>query len=350
MIYDKKILICYNEPASPYENYLGKSVGKDEKKIDLSESEFMNTLITIEDELKRKFNDVASLGFNGNFVQSIDALRKIKPDIIFNFVESIEGHSNFESYVTGVFDMLEFEYTGNNTLCLGNCLNKIRTKHILRAEGVPTPDYLEILFGAQLKNLTVNLEFPLIAKLATEDASIGISEFSVVSNHDELIKHVEFLFSNYSQNVILEEYISGRELNVAILGDEILEISEISFKGLPAGLPSIVTYEAKWAAGSVYYNFSNPVCPAPLKRNIRNKIEDIAIKSFNALGCRDYGRVDIRLTDDGNPFVIEVNPNPDISLDSGFVRAASAAGLSYLELLERLAHFVYRRINNDQKN
>jgi len=191
------------------------------------------------------------------------------------------------------------------------------------------------------------LKFPVILKLAREDASIGISELSVVNNLDSLKERLEYLFTNFNQEVLMEEYIDGRELNVAILGDQILPISEIRFDGLPEEFPKIVTYEAKWSPESVYYKNTVPRCPAPLDDSLRQKIEKMALEAYDALECRDYARVDIRLNQRNVPYVIEVNPNPDISPDTGFVRSAAAAGIGYDELLFKISTFALKRITYD---
>ncbi len=135
-----------------------------------------------------------------------------------------------------------------------------------------------------------------------------------------------------------------------MLGDKPLPISEIDFTGLPEGLPKIVTYDGKWIEGSTYYNFTKPVCPANIDSEIKKKVEELAIKAYKALGCRDYARVDVRVSNDGTPYVIEINPNPDVSSDSGFARAAAASGKSYSELLFTITNFALQRKYNDTKN
>jgi len=187
-------------------------------------------------------------------------------------------------------------------------------------------------------------------KLDEEDASIGISEYSVVNNFNELLKHYRFLSKTYNKKILIEEYIDGREINVAILDGKVLPLSEIDFTGLPKSLPKIVTYEGKWIEGSEYYNYTKPVCPAIIKETIRKRIEKIALQSYKVMNCRDYARVDIRLNKENVPFVIEINPNPDISIDSGFARAANAAGISYNELLKTITSFALKRKINDSLN
>lgn len=340
---DKRILICYNEPVNFYSNYIGKNPSSAEDNIDLSESEFTQNLDLIKTSLLKNFTTVECLGINSKIKNAVNAITSFNPDLIFNFVESIEGDTHYESFITGMFDILGISYTGNNSLCLGNCLNKIRTKQILWFSGVNTPAYQILEAGIELNEKSINLKYPIIIKLITEDASIGISENSVVYDFTDLKKQCDFLFDTYNKDLILEQYISGRELNISVLNGKTLPISEINFKGLPKDFPKIVTYEAKWSPGSLYYKYSLPECPAKLPSNLEEKITETAMSAYKALGCRDYARVDIRLTKQNTPYVIEVNPNPDISPDSGFIRSTKAAGIGYDELLVRLADCAMER-------
>ena len=233
---------------------------------------------------------------------------------------------------------------------LGNCLNKNRAKEILYSNGINTPRAIKLAPKEKFTKKDVNLTYPLILKFVDEDASIGISENSVVNSYGEFKKHFKFLSETYNKSLIVEEYIIGRELNCAVLGDKPLPISEIDFTGLPEKLPKIVTYDGKWIEGSTYYNFTKPVCPANIDSEIKKKVEDLAKKAYKALGCRDYARVDVRVSNDGTPYVIEINPNPDVSSDSGFARAAAASGKSYSELLFTITSFALHRKYNDTKN
>ncbi len=344
-----KVLICYNEPVSYYSNYTGKEKAANDSE-DLSESEFKQNLDIIRSILQKNYRHVYQLGFRKDIRTVIKSISEIKPDIIFNFVESIEGDTCYESYVAGMFEVIGIEYTGNSSLCLGNCLDKIRTKQLLSFNEVRTPRYMKLSYGTDLSSENVNLSFPIILKIVTEDASIGISENSVANNKHELNKQVNFLFENYRKDLIIEEYISGRELNVSLLDGQVLPISEICYDGLPDNLPKIVTYEAKWLPESIYYSYTNPVCPTPINDKLKNKVTKLALGAYNALGCRDYARVDIRLNKNETPYVIEVNPNPDLSPDAGFVRSAKAAGITYNDLLNRLAGLAFKRTGDDRFN
>lgn len=345
-----KVLICYNSPVSIFSVYNGKPKKSGVDHEDLSERGFSKEMSVIRKNLQKNYSDVSSLAVDKNISRVMGRISQYNPDVIFNFVESVEGIASFEYCIAGVFELLGYACTGNLPSTLANCLNKDRTKKILQSFGIPTPEYVTIKYPEKFQTKNFRLKFPVILKLLNEDASIGISEFSVVKNLNSLKKQLKFLFETYKQDVIIEEYITGRELNVAILGDKVLPVSEIEFKGLPEGMPKIVTYDGKWISKSIYYDNTKPKCPAKLNARAKRSIEKMALASFEALNCRDYARVDIRLTKNGTPFVIEVNPNPDISTDSGFARAASAAGISHQELLNTIANYALVRKKNDTKN
>ena len=340
---EAKILICYNAPVSIFSVYNGKPITGTKTGDDLSEKSFVNELNRTISSLEKYFTKVDALAIDRNIQKTIDRINSLSPDVIFNFVEAVEGISYYESCIAGLFELLGIEYTGCRPSTLGNCLDKERTKDILRSFGITTPSSLILKHGARFTKKDIQLKYPLILKLLKEDASIGISEFSVVKNYTELHKQFTFLTNTYKQDIILEEYIKGRELNVGILGGNPLPVSEINFEGLPSMFPRIVTYDGKWIADSVYYNHTKPVCPTSLKERTLKRINKVAVAAFEALKCRDYARVDIRLDSKGIPHVIEVNPNPDISSDSGFARASKAAGINHGELLSTIANFALER-------
>lgn len=344
---EKKILICYNEPTRYYNNYLGKDNVEHDQQNDLSEREFLRQIENIRNILSKKFSCVETLAVNRNVKNAINQILGFNPDAIFNFVESIEGNTNFEIYFAGLYDLLGFEYTGNTPVTLGNCLVKSKTKQILQSHKIKTPKHYTCDLNYIPKRTELKLKYPLILKLLREDASIGISEFSVVKNYKELVKRLNYLFNSFNQEVLIEEYIEGRELNVAILGNKILPISEISFETLPENLPKIITYEAKWSEESIYYKNTIPKCPTSLDTKVEEKVKEVSWKAYEALECRDYARIDIRLSKNNIPYVIEVNPNPDISPDTGFVSSARAANINYEQLLYTIISFAIERNNYD---
>jgi D-alanine-D-alanine ligase len=347
---DAKILICYNAPVTLFSVYNGKPVNEANDGEDLSEKSFLKELNNIRKALKKYYTQVESLAIDREVQKAIDGINSFTPDVIFNFVESVEGITTYEYCIAGLYELLDYCYTGCDPISLGNCLNKARTKDILQTFGIRTPGYQTLKPNARFTKNDITLNFPIILKLIKEDASIGISEYSVVNNYTELRKQFKFLSNTYKQEVILEEYIKGRELNIAIFGSRTLPLSEIKFNGLPSSLPKIVTYEGKWIENSVYYNHTKPVCPAEISEDTLSKVNKIAMDAFKALNCRDYARIDIRLNNKGIPYVIEVNPNPDISTDSGFARAAKADGINYSDILCTIANYALeRKKKNDTK-
>jgi D-alanine-D-alanine ligase len=190
------------------------------------------------------------------------------------------------------------------------------------------------------------LRYPLIVKPAHEDASLGIDADSVVHNLDDLRRRVAWVIQNYHQPAIVEEYIDGRELNVAVIGDQIpqvLPISEITFAGVPEGQPRICSYNVKWMEDSPEFHWVGAECPALLDEQTTLRIHKTALAAFRLLGCRDYARVDMRLARDNQPYIVEVNANPDLSPDAGLTRSALASGRSYTQLVGEITALALRR-------
>jgi D-alanine-D-alanine ligase len=223
-------------------------------------------------------------------------------------------------------------------------LNKQLAKQVLRMNKIPVPRGM--LLSSPEFDWQGELSFPLIVKPAQEDASVGITPSSVVEDEWELRFQVERLFQQLRQPLLVEEYIHGREINIAVLGNEppeCLPLSEIDFSHMPPGYPHIVTYNAKWKKDSLEYQGTLPICPAEVEPDIAARLRQVALAAYEATGCRDYARVDIRVDAEGNIYVVEVNPNPDISPDAGLARAAQAAGLGYQQLILKLVRLAARR-------
>ncbi len=257
-------------------------------------------------------------------------------DIVFNICEGFQGNVRGEAYMAGFLDLLGIPYTGSDPLTLSLCLDKGRAKEILRVNGIPTPAWQ--VFEHHHQPLDPCLAFPLIVKPLREDASVGIDQSSVVNDDVRLRERLDYIIGTYRQPALAEEYVEGRELNVAILGNipeaQTLPISEILFD-LREGRHRIVDYGAKWLEASPEYQGTKGVCPADLDHKVEEKVRELALKTFKLLGCKDYARVDFRLGKDG-PVVLEVNPNPGINKDSGFARSAMALGLTYDGMIRRI--------------
>jgi D-alanine-D-alanine ligase len=344
---DIKILLAFNQPVGGiYESYDGKRrKTESSNSIDLSEIGVLEEFEEIKETLNQRGFYTETFNLIDNIDELCSKLGSGNYDVVFNLVESVSGEAVKEMYVAGIYELYDIPYTGCSAVTLGLCLNKHRAKLIMKGAGFNVPNWRLYLNPSKII-FDLKPEFPLIVKPSQEDASVGISEQSVVYNEQELKEQLEFIYHTFKQPILVEEYIEGREINSAILGDRekiALPLSEISFETLPDDLPKIVTYDGKWIKDSLYYQNTIPVCPAPIDEKLADEIKQIAIDVSNLFGCRDYCRVDFRINENNQPFILEVNPNPDISIDAGFARAARAYGLSYDELLIRIIEFALER-------
>jgi D-alanine-D-alanine ligase len=327
-----KVGILFNIPVGP----------RRERNLDyLAEADVLDQVRAVE-------NAVVKLGFycelfplQNDLEEVIKSLKARRPDVVVNLAEGYMGDSSLEMHVPSILEILGIPYTGSTPLALGLCQDKGLAKEILKANGIPTPKYRVMRFFEKPKGL----DFPLVVKPLREDASIGITRSSFVRDLAELERQVKYVNDVYGQPALVEEYVEGRELNVSILGNEeptVLPVSEIVFE--PSYEPRIVDYAAKWLKDSEEYAKTKPVCPADLSNELKHKVEEVAIKAFKALRCRDYARVDIRLeVESGVPYVLEVNPNPDISPDAGFTRSLRAAEIPFERFVEMIISFALLR-------
>lgn len=221
--------------------------------------------------------------------------------------------------------------------------DKALAKKILRFHGIPTPDFVSIEPG--VKRVECDLPFPLIVKPAREDGSIGIDTSSVVHDDRALRQRVRYVHSAFGGPALIERYIEGREIYASVFGNdppEALPLVELDLSRIPDGIPRIAGTEVKWWKGSEIYRTTPPVYPK-LSRDLTRKIQKIGVAAYRALGLRDYGRVDMRLTADGEPFVIEVNPNPWLSSECEYFMAWKKTARTYDELIARLVDLALER-------
>ena len=311
--------------------------------------------IAVEKSARDVLYAVTQLGYSAfllplraNLNGMLNWIEQFKPDVIVNLCEGYRGCPQFESHIAALLEIEGLAFTGNPAKTLLLCQDKYRTKILLRDSGLRTPDFVHV----KSANTEVNLSFPLIVKPNCEDASLGIGVDSVVHDQNSLRRKVDDLLNTFGKSVIIEEYVDGREFSVAVFDDYTpiaLQVSEIDFSGLPSSLLPVCSYEAKWIVDHPLYEHSKPQCPASIETNLRETLQLDAVKAFGAMECRDYARIDYRVSPKGIPSVLEVNPNPDISLDAGYARALTASGFHYCEFWERMIQKALRRKeNNDQ--
>ena len=271
-----------------------------------------------------------------------ERLRAERPDIVFNIAEGLRG-SNREAHVPAICEFFDVPFSGSDPFTLSLCLHKARTKDVLTARGIPNAPFSLIESESSLETLLEqNDRFPLFLKPVQEGSSKGITEKNLVRTRDELESQARFLLETYNQPVIAEAFLTGAEFTCGVLGNgekaRVLPIVAINFDSLPPGAVPIYGFEAKW----IWDTPSDPLdifeCPARVDGALQSAIEDVVLRAYHVLGCRDWARIDVRLDSAGVPNIVEVNPLPGIlpnpEDNSCLPKAARAAGLSYDQLIQ----------------
>jgi D-alanine-D-alanine ligase len=303
----------------------------------------LDTLVqqkVVSDALSDLGHQPVAVPFSFDITGVMNALRNFKPDLVFNLVESVAGQGPFVCMAPAILDSLRLPYTGSHTDTVFLTSNKIAAKRILKASGISTPPWLS---ADQTSSGLNACEGPFIIKSLWEHASIGLGQGSVV--HAESLSHLRREMDRRREQLrgecFAEAYIEGREFNLSLLasgrGPEVLPPAEIQFVSFPLGTARIVDYDAKWNSDSFAYHHTPRSFDFPDEdKTLLRQLTSIARKCWDIFALRGYGRVDFRVDAQGNPWVLEVNANPCISPDSGFVAAAERRGLRFSEIIERI--------------
>lgn len=336
-------------------NHVGEDEYEKLKKVDPAslgfEPEYDIRVATVMEEYRAIDKALKSEGFRSRLFNAGDRLRTLTaflksdpPGVIFNLLEYFNDDVRMESAVAGLFDLYGVPYTGAPPFALALCQRKGLTKQVLLANGVPTPRF-HLLLKPQLRSRH-GLRYPLIVKPAQEDASVGVHRSSVVHDQSHLKEQIDQDFAEFGPSVLVEEFIEGRELHVSILGNNppvVLPILEYDFSGLPADYPRIISYSAKWEPLKEEFHRVHTVCPAPLPKRVEARVKEKALKAYKLTGCRDYARIDMRLSQDNKAYVLEVNPNPDLTESVSFMESAEKAGLSFSRTLRMIVEMAMER-------
>ena len=281
----------------------------------------------------------------------VSTLHTAAPDLVFNLAESFGGKSALESNVAALLNLLGLRYTGSSPAGLLLAGDKSLTKKVLSFHGIRTPEFATVFRGAL--DWAGDIEFPVIVKPPQEDASLGISSKSVVHDLRELFTRIDALQSEFQQPVLVEQFVEGREFYVGVLGNanaRALPIMELDFSGFPAGVPRIASWEAKWgddgAGSGAQFAGTRSIFPSDVTPALAERMQQAALEAFHALRLRDYARIDLRVTDDEQIFVIEVNPNCYLERESEFARAAAEGGLAYDALIARILELAAARYSH----
>ncbi len=320
-----RVVVIHNEPVLPpdHPEYA-------------SEAEAVETAEHITRTLRTSGLESECLGIGRDLRRFVHRLQEEPPDVVFNLFEGFAHQGESEAVVAGLLEWFAIPFTGSPSLTLSLCRDKPRAKAMMVGFGIPTPPFLTV---EKLPCPGWTHGWPAIVKPGTQDASVGISHANVVSDDTALAARVAMLLDRYGPPVLVEQYIEGREFNVAVLADpvpRVLPVSEILFQPRNENFWQIVTYEAKWHAESADDLATRPQCPAEVDADLAARLESVALQAFERFGCRQYARCDFRVTRTGQPLLLEVNPNPDIHPLAGFANALRAARIPYERFVTQL--------------
>jgi D-alanine-D-alanine ligase len=334
-----RIAIVYNKPQqSRYD-----TVGAEKAVLDVLEA-----VDAVHQALLELDFDVTMVPLVPPLEQAERELRNLDTDLVFNLFEGFCGSPETEAVIPEILSKMGILFTGCPGPVLSLALDKAKTKLILTAAGIKTPDF-QLLNPKTLH--VFRLDYPCIVKPCCDDASNGLSEESVVHDFLALERQVSVICDFYGGNAIVETFVTGREFNATVMGNSefiALPVSEIVYS-LPSGMPEILTFDAKWEPDSSYFKGTKPVCPAEIEAEEQQHIAETITTVYRLLGCRGYARVDLRLDQEGQLNVIEVNPNPDISPGTGAARQAEAAGMTYTQFVEKIVQLALDGKDNENQ-
>jgi len=320
----ERVVVLYNEPVLP--------IGHPDY---LSEHEVLDNVEAVYAVLAEAGYEVARLGVRNDPGALLAGLTEQRPDVVFNLFEGLGSNNITEAYVAGLLDWLGLPFTGCPFRTIVLAQSKHVTKHLFHGEGLPTPPF----FVADEANLTAcPIQFPVIVKPAQQDCSLGVDQASVVTDLDALNQRIAYVVENFGPPALVEELILGRELTMALIEMpdlRVLPITEAIFPEATPGYWPILSYAAKWDQGSSEYETTNYHFEAELSPALAVKLDACARKAFRLLGARDCARLDFRVRDD-EPYLLELNPNPDFAPDRGLANNLWAAGISHGEFTLQL--------------
>jgi D-alanine-D-alanine ligase len=276
--------------------------------------------------------------------ETLTRLADTKTDLIFNLTESYAGDDTKDKDIAAHLELLGRNYTGAGPDGLYLAQDKALAKKIFAFHGIRTP-YFATVFRGRV-GWSDDIRFPVIVKPAREDGSIGIVFGSVVESIKDLMEKIEEIHEKFDSPVLIEEYIEGREIYVAVIGNdkpEALPLIELDLSHIPEGTPKIAGHEVKWGVGTRAYEKAKPIFPEDINEEQTRKIQETALQAYQSLHLRDYGRIDIRLTPDGTPYVLEVNPNCWLAKKAEFAMAAKKAGRSYEAVIDEITKLALAR-------
>jgi D-alanine-D-alanine ligase len=288
--------------------------------------------------LKKLGHEVRTIGVWDEPGMIIDEIKTNPPDIVFNLTEHFNEISAYDRNVAGLLEMMDVPYTGSSPTGLTLCKNKGMAKELLAYHNIRVPNFAIFSPGSSIKR-PKRLKFPLFIKPLKEEGSVGISLDSFVDNDAAFEERILFIHERLNQEALAEEYIEGRELYVSILGTDRLRVfpyREVIFGDVPEGQPKFSTFKAKWDdAYRKRWGIQN-VFAEPLPNGTGQRVAKICRAVYRALRIRGYGRIDLRITPEGEIVILEANPNPNLDRKDEFAQSAMKVGLSYPRMIQRI--------------
>jgi D-alanine-D-alanine ligase len=315
------------------------------------EAEVPEAEYEVAEALMENGHEVHLIGFHDNLRRLLDRLEDFDPDFVFNATESYMGKARYDYAVTALLEMKGYRYSGSPPEALLLARDKPNSKKILAWHSVNVPRFAVYAPGDKA-DLGEEMGFPVIVKPTHEDASVGISQSSVVSDVESLKERVDFIHRNLNQSAIAEEMIEGRELYVGILGNhrlQVLPIVELAFDKIQEEEKKIATYSAKWDLDYRERWGIKNIFARRIGDSTKAEIMRVSKLAYRALGLRDYGRIDLRLTRDQQVYILEANPNPYIAYGEDMANAAERDGLDYYQFIERIVREALSRYERAKK-
>ncbi len=309
------------------------------------ESYAWKTEFDVVSTLRRMRHEVRPLGVQDELLPIRDAVEEWKPHVVFNLLEEFHGISEFDSHVVSYLELLRVPYTGCNPRGLMIARGKALSKKLVHYHRIHVPSFTVVPRGQKVRRPR-SMEFPLIVKSLTEEASLGISQASVVENDERLEERVRFIHESVESDAIVEQFIEGRELYVGVIGNrrlQVLPVWELRFENLAAGSAAIATARVKHDPD---YQEKRGIFQQPAEGLDEAQIASIqrtTKRIYRTLELDGYARIDYRLSEDGTLYFLEANPNPDIATTNEFASAADEAGMKYRDLLRRIVNLALQR-------
>jgi D-alanine-D-alanine ligase len=324
-----RVLVLMHESLVPPASLKGYS----DKEIDEFRTEY-----DVMASLEKGGHEVRALGLGDNLAELRATITDWKPDVGFNLLEEFQGIVTYDQYVVAFLELMKLPYTGCNPRGMMISRDKALSKQILSYHRIPTPGFAVFRRGQRYR-LTRKLKFPLFVKSVTEDASLGISQASVVGDAEKLKERIEFIHEQTNSDALVEEYVEGRELYVGVLGNDRLRtfpVWEMDFGTLPDVMAGIATRKVKWDRRYQKKHGIRTGAAQGLPEGVAAYLDKLSKRIYRALSLSGYARMDFRMRADGSIYVLEANANPNISHKEDYADSARAAGVEYPALLEQI--------------